>query len=264
MGALVGFSIFLFLWQASVPIIIQGLTFVTGILAVILIKLSFVGCCRCAFYKGFYRRRLAAVNMTNLVLECATFAISAGFVVVRMIKLLLTAALYVGRIDTFFLAPGVGRAGNVELDNYPRIFLKEILSHEAHRHPYIDLLGVIYLMKLRHGDEFGNRAGATWRLIFVYALMPWLHKYRIHDVLEEQQKTFLTKKKKTEDKKSVEADMEQSRTTNSLILRETHSISNDANSQILALKAENADLKARIARLEAASRHGDDDVEMSV
>lgn len=97
----------------------------------------------------------------------------------RMCKLLITAALYVGRIDTPFLAPGVGRLGNLELDGYPVIFVKDILSHEAHRHPYLELMGVMYLMKLRYGEHFGNRAGSTWRLIFVYALMPWLNKYRI-------------------------------------------------------------------------------------
>ena len=96
-----------------------------------------------------------------------------------MCKLLITAALFVGRIDTPFLAPGVGAVGNLEPDNYPTIFLKDVLSHEAHRHPYLELMGVMYLMKLRYGDHFGNRAGSAWRLIFVYALMPWLNKYRV-------------------------------------------------------------------------------------
>lgn len=96
-----------------------------------------------------------------------------------MIKLIFTSALFVGRIDTPFLAPGVGRFGALELDNYPHTFLKDILSHEAHRHPYIELMGVMYLMKLRYGENFGRRAGSTWRLIFVCALFPWLNKYRI-------------------------------------------------------------------------------------
>ena len=74
----------------------------------------------------------------------------------------------------------------MELDNYPSIFLKDILSHEAHRHPYIELMGVMYLMKLRYGENFGKRAGSTWRLIFVYALMPWLNKYRIIDRNKEE------------------------------------------------------------------------------
>jgi hypothetical protein len=36
-------------------------------------------------------------------------------------------------------------------------------------------------MKLSYADSFGNHTGSTWRLIFVYALMPWFHKYCIND-----------------------------------------------------------------------------------
>lgn len=49
----------------------------------------------------------------------------------------------------------------------------------AHRHPFLELMGVFYLMKLRYGEHFGQRAGSTWRLIFVAACFPWLNKYRI-------------------------------------------------------------------------------------
>lgn len=56
--------------------------------------------------------------------------------------------------------------------------MKEILAHEAHRHPYIERLGMIYMMKLRNRD-FGHRAGACWRLIFIFTLMPWMRKYRL-------------------------------------------------------------------------------------
>jgi hypothetical protein len=67
----------------------------------------------------------------------------------------------------------------MELDHYHMVHLQDILSHEAHRHPYIEMLGVIYMMKLRHGEQFGNRAGSCWRLIFVHALLPWLQTHRI-------------------------------------------------------------------------------------
>jgi hypothetical protein len=63
---------------------------------------------------------------------------------------------------------------------YPDVFRKAILAAEAHRHPYIERLGMIYLMKVKHGDKFGKRSSSTWRLLFVFALMPWLQKYRIH------------------------------------------------------------------------------------
>lgn len=42
-------------------------------------------------------------------------------------------------------------------------------------------------MKLRYSAHFGQRAGTCWRLIFVYALMPWLHKYRILARPKQQQ-----------------------------------------------------------------------------
>lgn len=54
---------------------------------------------------------------------------------------------------------------------------------QAHRHPYIEQLGMIYLTKLRYERHFGTRAGSTWRLLFVYALMPWLHRYRLQTLL---------------------------------------------------------------------------------
>jgi hypothetical protein len=131
-------------------------------------------------YESFYRTRPASANITLLALEWANFPLSVGFVFLRMIKLILAGAVFIGRIDTPFLAPRVGSVGGLELDNYPTIFLKSILAQEAHRHPYIELLGVMYLMKLRHRGDFGNRAGSSWRLIFAFALMPWMHKHRIH------------------------------------------------------------------------------------
>jgi len=47
------------------------------------------------------------------------------------------------------------------------------------RHPYLELLGTMYLYKIRYQESFGRTTGACWRLLFVYGLMPWLHRYRI-------------------------------------------------------------------------------------
>lgn len=107
--------------------------------------------CRASYYQAFYRKKPASANISALAFECTNFSLTVGFVALRMCKLILAAALFVGRIDTPVLADGVGRFGNFEIDNYPYIFYKDILSHEAHRHPYIELLGVMYLMKLRYG-----------------------------------------------------------------------------------------------------------------
>mmetsp|Transcript_2817 Transcript_2817/g.3178 ORF Transcript_2817/g.3178 Transcript_2817/m.3178 type:complete len:93 (+) Transcript_2817:1845-2123(+) len=46
------------------------------------------------------------------------------------------------------------------------------------RHPFMERLGAMYLMRLRHGRNFSCDAGACWRILFVKGLMPWLEKYR--------------------------------------------------------------------------------------
>lgn len=43
----------------------------------------------------------------------------------------------------------------------------------------LNLLHFKYIMKLKHGDEFARKAGSIWRLLFVFALFPWLRQYRI-------------------------------------------------------------------------------------
>jgi hypothetical protein len=185
-GAIVGGVVFLFLWQGSVYFAQRLVAIVIGIMVITLLRLSLLICCRKSLFKAFYRQKPAAANITLLALEWANYALSAGFVFVRMIKLLIVAGSSIGRIDTPFLAKGVGQIGSVELDPFPTIHLRDILMHDAHRHPYIELLGKIYLMKLRYGTNFGNTAGSCWRLIFVYALCPWLQKYRISGISSDE------------------------------------------------------------------------------
>ena len=35
-------------------------------------------------------------------------------------------------------------------------------------------------MKLRHGQKFGTHASTCWRLLFTFALFPWMRKYRVN------------------------------------------------------------------------------------
>mmetsp|Transcript_4756 Transcript_4756/g.11243 ORF Transcript_4756/g.11243 Transcript_4756/m.11243 type:complete len:194 (-) Transcript_4756:499-1080(-) len=104
-------------------------------------------------------------------------ALTAAFVLSRLVKFLLATGIYVGRIDRPVLAEGLA----LDVDSLPRVFRQNLLSAEAHRHPYMVQLGQMYLMKLRHKDNFGTKAGSIWRLLFVSALMPWLRKKRIQD-----------------------------------------------------------------------------------
>jgi len=94
-------------------------------------------------------------------------------VTTRVAILFALLILFIGRVDRPFLAE------DLTLDGYPHVFRQAVLASDAHRHPYIERLGMMYMMKLKHGNKFGNRSSSTWRLLFVFALMPWLRKYRI-------------------------------------------------------------------------------------
>jgi hypothetical protein len=50
-------------------------------------------------------------------------------------------------------------------------------------------------MKLKHGKNFASKTGSTWRLLFVFALFPWLRKYRVLDDGEDQQSDGSSKKR---------------------------------------------------------------------
>ena len=55
----------------------------------------------------------------------------------------------------------------------------KLMNFVQHRHPYIERLGLLYMLKLRNGKHFGTQAGAGWRMLFVLALLPWMRKYRV-------------------------------------------------------------------------------------
>ena len=151
-----------------------------GLLCTILVKVVVLCVLRRKFYAAFHRKRTGVSNVLVLILESWDVALSTGYMLGRSTKLLLVAVWYIGRIDAPLLAGGAGYVGTVPLDAYPVAFRKNILQIESTRHPYIERVGQLFLLKLIHGKGFISRAGATWRLLFVLTLMPWVRKWRIN------------------------------------------------------------------------------------
>lgn len=151
---------------------------VLGVIIILGIRLSILMFLRFTFFTAFYRTKPGSANIMFTVLEVWNISLTLGFVFIRAIKLVLISLLYVARIDTPFLASGIGRFGPVELDGVSIAFKKDLLIHEAHRHMLIERFGLLCLLKLHAGDSFATRAGSSWRLLFVLITMPWLRKYQ--------------------------------------------------------------------------------------
>lgn len=186
------------------PYVRHALAIGIGLGLTIAIKTVAIKLAGWSFYSAYYRKRPAASSVMSVVLECWSLGQSVGTVTLRFVKLILVTAMYVGRIDQPMLAPGVGYIGPMNLDSDPVAFKVDLLGHEAvrihfgqlclpahtrltglsvfmqHRHPFIERLGLLYLIKLYNGKGFGTQAGAYWRILFVLALMPWMRNHRVH------------------------------------------------------------------------------------
>jgi len=164
---------FILFWEKTRRIVIEMIGLVTGVSITLTIKMVTVYLIEKYNYAAFYRKNPIVVNTTSVALECWHVFLAIPFVISRAAILIATSVLFIGRVDRTVLAE------DIDIDRYPHVFRQVILVSDAHRHPYIERLGMMYLMKLKHGASFGKRSNSTWRLLFVFALMPWLQKYRI-------------------------------------------------------------------------------------
>lgn len=97
----------------------------------LLIHWIFVKYFRTVTSQAYYRKRPATANLVVLTRECGFVALTQAFVIIRIFKLLITAILYVGRVDTPFLHESSGRLGGFRVDREPYIFQMDILQHEG-------------------------------------------------------------------------------------------------------------------------------------
>jgi len=174
----IGLILFLFYWPISQSFAFQLMAWGLGLGITIGIKMMMTMACRTIQYRKFYRIHPHAANVTSLALECWFLGIAGSVLLARVGQFLFAALFWVGRIDVPFLAEDVQLFGYA-FDYVPHHFLKDLLVHEAHRHPYIERLSQMYLMKLRHGDDFVSNAGSAWRQLLVTAMLPWLNKHRV-------------------------------------------------------------------------------------
>jgi len=151
-----------------------------GLVITVILKILVLMIMRRKYHRGYYRTNPAKANLLGIIIESWNLGLTTQYMIIRCLKLLLAATLFIGRVDVPFLTEDANNLGLLEIDHFPLVFRKDVLTHEAHRHPYLERIGVMYMMKLRHSN-FGNYVGTIWRLLFIFAMTPWLRKYRSTD-----------------------------------------------------------------------------------
>lgn len=126
------------LWPDFAQIIIIFFANVLGITITILLKWLVLIGFRRKYQKAYYRRSVGLTNLVGVILESWNLGLTTSYMVIRSFKLLIAATLFIGRVDVPFLSEEACFIGPVELDAYPLMFRKDLLAHEAHRHPYME------------------------------------------------------------------------------------------------------------------------------
>jgi len=173
-----GFFVYFFIGLLVTVLLFTGQTFVAGYIAftvTALGKLLILRLVRTSTHKAFHRRNPRFANVWILCLEAWNLGLGYGYMAIRAIKLIVVSVLSIARFDIQVLSSQINTLGPLEIDDHPTIFRRDLLAHEAHRHPYLEILGILYVKSLQD-INFGSRAHSAWRRLFVLALLPWMNK----------------------------------------------------------------------------------------
>ena len=103
-----------------------------GIAVTMTIRISILLVLRFTFYHGYYRHRPTFASVVSVFLEVWNIGLGLGTMAGRTAQLVIASLLYIGRLDTPFIADGQGDIlGLLRLDNQPLAFRKDLLVHEA-------------------------------------------------------------------------------------------------------------------------------------
>lgn len=126
-----GLISFFLVWSKTRSFVTGFIAQLIGIGVTMMLRLVVLVLLRKFLLAVYYRKKVGVTNCIFVLLECWNIALSSGFLVVRSAVIFLIAIFYVGRIDTPFLAPGVGEIGSFILDSSPVSYRKDLLAHEV-------------------------------------------------------------------------------------------------------------------------------------
>jgi hypothetical protein len=120
---------------------------------------------------------------------------------------------------------------------------------EAHRHVFIERFGLLCLLKLRHKDTFGRRPNACWRLLYTLTLFPWLRKYRVGFLLNDDDEDKNDDIKDTLASSTTQSSTQLTKPMPAASMRSSGD-STGLLQEIVALKSRNRQLEAALADLQ--------------
>lgn len=181
-AVLIGSITFFAVWSETSSFVIGLVAMLVGLSVSLIIRSILICSIRGKAHNAFYRKKPVLSNILSVLLETWSFAVALGFILARGLKLIIATCFYLGRIDCHLLHPNVNDVNKaITIDGLPDSFTIDLLLHDAHRHPYLERLGLIYMLKIYKEESFASRAGCSWRLLFTLALCPWLRRYRNDD-----------------------------------------------------------------------------------